>query len=129
MTFTVSGSCTADPISASDSRNRAPRPIVLVTMDTTRADHLSPYGGDVATPTLARIAEHGVVFEKAFAVAPITLPAHTSILSGQYPTRHGVRNNGIHFVGGGVPLLQKPFTPTKLAEMVRLALDAPTRLT
>ncbi|MEM8997422.1 MAG: sulfatase-like hydrolase/transferase, partial [Acidobacteriota bacterium] len=76
---------------------------MLVTLDTTRPDRLQPYGArDVATPTLLRIAREGVVFEEAMAVAPITLVAHTSLLTGLYPPRHGVRNNGIHFVDDGL---------------------------
>ncbi|MEM1179641.1 MAG: sulfatase, partial [Acidobacteriota bacterium] len=79
---------------------RLARPFVLVTLDTTRPDRLQPYGADdVATPTLLRLAREGVVFEEAMAVAPITLVAHTSLLTGLNPPRHGVRNNGIHFVG------------------------------
>lgn len=75
------------------------RSVVLVTVDTTRADRLEPYGAEnVATPALQRLADSGVVFEQAFSVAPITLVAHTSILSGLDPPRHGVRNNGIHYV-------------------------------
>jgi arylsulfatase A-like enzyme/Tfp pilus assembly protein PilF len=71
----------------------------LVTVDTTRADHLEPYGAPVGTtPTLARLATEGVVFERAYSVAPITLVAHTSILTGRYPPEHRVRNNGIHSV-------------------------------
>ena len=69
--------------------------MVVVTMDTTRADRLEPYGAtDVETPTLARFAEQGIVFERASSVAPITLVAHTSILSGLLPPQTGVRNNG-----------------------------------
>lgn len=79
---------------------RGPRPFVLVTLDTTRADRLQPYGAtDIATPTLLSLAREGVVFEQAMSVAPITLVAHTSLLTGLYPPRHGVRNNGIHFAG------------------------------
>ncbi|MEO1366071.1 MAG: sulfatase-like hydrolase/transferase, partial [Acidobacteriota bacterium] len=85
---------------------RTARPFVLVTLDTTRPDRLQPYGArDVATPTLLRLAREGVVFEEAMAVAPITLVAHTSLLTGLYPPRHGVRNNGIHFVDGELETL------------------------
>lgn len=78
---------------------RQDRSMVLVTIDTTRADRLEPYGAtDVATPTLQRLADRGVVFENAYAVAPITLVSHTSILTGLYPPQHGVRNNGTHYV-------------------------------
>ena len=77
-----------------------PRPVVLITVDTTRADHLQPYGAsDVATPNLAALARRGLTFEYAYSVAPITLVAHTSILTGLYPPQHGVRNNGTHYAG------------------------------
>lgn len=55
-----------------DEIDRGPRSLVLVTLDTTRADRLTPYGGDVPTPTLARLATEGVLYERAFSVAPIT---------------------------------------------------------
>jgi len=71
--------------------------VLLVTIDTTRPDHLEPYGGpEGATPNLAAFADSGVVFEHAYSVAPITLVAHSSIHTGLYPPQHGVRNNGIH---------------------------------
>ena len=70
--------------------------VLLVTLDTTRADHLGCYGSTVArTPTLDRIAKEGVLVERALTVAPITLPSHASILSGVYPIDHGARDNGI----------------------------------
>ena len=73
--------------------------LLLVTVDTLRADRLEPYGAsDVETPNLARLAARGVVFDRAYAVAPITLPSHASILTGLYPPQHGVRNNGINFL-------------------------------
>ncbi|OGQ83414.1 MAG: hypothetical protein A2289_16350 [Deltaproteobacteria bacterium RIFOXYA12_FULL_58_15] len=82
------------------------RSVVLITLDTTRADHLQPYGANnVPTPTLMALANHGIVFEQVVAVAPITLVAHTSILSGLYPPEHGVRNNGIHYVPEDVQTL------------------------
>ena len=75
-------------------------------MDTTRADRLQPYGcEDVATPALQRLADDGVVFERACAVAPLTLVAHTTLLTGLYPPHHGVRNNGIHYVADEVVTL------------------------
>ena len=69
--------------------------VLLVTLDTTRADHLGAYGAtNGATPHLDALAARGVVFERAYAVAPMTLPAHTSMLTGLLPTRTGVRWNG-----------------------------------
>ncbi len=71
--------------------------ILLITLDTTRADHIEPYGSrEASTPYLAGLAEQGIVFERAYAVAPVTAPTHASILTGLYPPRHGVRNNLMH---------------------------------
>jgi arylsulfatase A-like enzyme len=68
--------------------------VVIVTLDTTRADHLSPYGFmDARMPHLERLAREGVLFNRALTVAPLTLPAHTSILTGLLPASHGVRDN------------------------------------
>ena len=79
--------------------DRKPRSVVLITIDTTRADHLEPYGAEnVRTPIMQRLADEGLVMDGAYAVAPLTLPAHTSILTGLYPPQTGVRNNGTHFV-------------------------------
>jgi arylsulfatase A-like enzyme/Tfp pilus assembly protein PilF len=69
--------------------------VILVTMDTTRADHLGCYGYQgVLTPTLDALAGRGVLFEQAATAAPLTLPAHSTIMTGMYPTYHGVRVNG-----------------------------------
>ncbi len=67
--------------------------ILLVTVDTLRGDALSCEGGPAATPTLDRLAASGVRFDFAHAHAVITLPSHTSILTGLYPYQHGVREN------------------------------------
>ncbi len=70
--------------------------VILLTMDTTRPDHLGCYGFTLAeTPSLDRIASEGVLFERAMTVTPMTLPSHVSILTGQYPLEHGVRDNGL----------------------------------
>jgi len=68
---------------------------VLITLDTTRADVLGCYGGEARTPRLDRLAAEGVLYESAFTTVPITLPAHCSMLTGLYPPRHTVRDNGI----------------------------------
>ncbi|HEX9794328.1 MAG TPA: sulfatase-like hydrolase/transferase [Planctomycetota bacterium] len=75
------------------------RNLLLVTFDTTRADRIGAYGHVAArTDNLDRLAAEGVLFERAIAPAPITLPSHTSILTGLYPIHHGARNNGTHHV-------------------------------
>ena len=74
--------------------------VLLITVDTLRADHLGCYGYSAAqTPVMDRLAGDGVLFERAETAAPITLPAHVSILTGTYPAYHGVRNNGVYRLG------------------------------
>src|SRR5262245_3379491 len=74
---------------------RRPPDVLLITLDTTRADHVGAYGDrNARTPRLDRLASEGVLFERAIAAAPITLPAHVSLFTGRYPYVHGVRNNG-----------------------------------
>ncbi|MBW7995602.1 MAG: sulfatase-like hydrolase/transferase [Candidatus Glassbacteria bacterium] len=71
--------------------------IIIVTLDTTRADRLGCYGYERAhTPSLDSLAVDGVLFENAFTTSPITLPAHASLFTGLYPPVHGVRDNGIY---------------------------------
>jgi tetratricopeptide (TPR) repeat protein len=68
--------------------------VLLVTIDTLRADHLGCYGyKNIKTPVLDALAKEGVRFERAFSPVPLTLPAHCSILTGTYPIYHGVRDN------------------------------------
>jgi tetratricopeptide (TPR) repeat protein len=71
-----------------------PRPrlsIVVISIDTLRADHVNPR----LTPVLDSLEREAVVFEQAVTVAPLTLPAHASLLTGMYPPRHGVRDNAV----------------------------------
>lgn len=69
--------------------------ILLVTLDTTRADHLGCYGYTQAdTPFLDQLAAEGMLFERAYTCVPLTLPAHASILTGLLPPEHGLRVNG-----------------------------------
>jgi choline-sulfatase len=76
--------------------------LLLVTLDTTRADRIGAYGfKGVETPTLDRLAREGVLFERAISPAPLTLPAHSSIFTGKLPPRHGVRDNGGFFLDAG----------------------------
>lgn len=88
----------------------AARNALLITLDTTRADALSCYGGRAGvTPHLDRLASQGVLFTNARTSAPLTLPAHASMLTGLYPPRHTVRDNGL------APLPQSALTLAELA--------------
>lgn len=72
----------------------ASRPnVLLLSIDTLRADRLGCYGGPVATPQLDALAGAGVLFEQAIAQSNITGPSHTSMLTGLYPAEHGVLAN------------------------------------
>ena len=69
--------------------------IILFTIDTLRADHLECYGYNrVKTPQINRLASEGILFEHNIVQAPLTLPSHSSILTGTYPLHHGIRDNG-----------------------------------
>ena len=68
-------------------------PILFISIDPLRADRLSFYGGHTATPNLDRLAAGGTVFTHAYAHAAASLPAHTSLLTGQLPFDHGVRDD------------------------------------
>ncbi|HWL93881.1 MAG TPA: sulfatase-like hydrolase/transferase [Phycisphaerae bacterium] len=69
--------------------------LLVVTIDTLRADHLGCYGYQAAeTPRIDALARSGALFLEASATVPLTLPSHSTIFTGLYPPRHGVRNNG-----------------------------------
>jgi arylsulfatase A-like enzyme len=81
-------------------------PIVIVSIDTLRADRLPLYGyGKVATPAIDALAAGGVVFDQAWAHSPLTLPSHASILTGLLPFEHGVRDNMGFTLGARTPTL------------------------
>jgi choline-sulfatase len=85
------------------------RNVLLVTIDTLRADHVGAYGATAArTPVLDALARDGARVDRAWTTAPITLPAHASLLSGRYPPAHGARHNGIS-ADGAVPTLATAF--------------------
>ncbi len=88
-----------------------PLNVLIVTLDTTRADHLGAYGKRGArTHNLDRLAADGVVFENCFTAVPVTLPSHSTIFTGTYPMAHGVRDNG---------LFQLPASALTLAEILQ----------
>jgi arylsulfatase A-like enzyme/Flp pilus assembly protein TadD len=79
---------------------RETRGIVLVTLDTTRADRLGCYGyAAAATPHLDALARDGVRFEHATSAVPTTLASHATMFTGEYPPQHGVRYNGMFRLG------------------------------
>jgi len=80
---------------APSSPPRPPLNVLLISLDTTRADHLGCYGNPaIQTPHIDRLAREGVRFETCISSAPITMPSHASILTGVHPFVHCVRDNG-----------------------------------
>ena len=74
--------------------------ILIVSIDTLRADRVGSYGyAGAQTPILDGLAARGLRFAQATTVAPLTLPAHASLFTGTFPTFHGVRDNGQFYVG------------------------------
>src|SRR5262245_45775186 len=90
--------CLPPLLAASCSGSSAPRhigaPLVIVSIDTLRADHLPVYGYSAGvTPNLDRFRRDAILFENAVTHAPLTLPAHASLFTGRLPFEHGVRDN------------------------------------
>lgn len=91
----------------SGCRDPRPRNLLLISLDTLRADHLGSYGyARPTSPFLDSLAAEGVVFERAHTTSPWTLPSHTSLFTGLYPSQHGVKNEGFS-LPGDVPTLSQ----------------------
>ncbi|MFQ5738918.1 MAG: sulfatase-like hydrolase/transferase [Acidobacteriota bacterium] len=87
-------------------RAEALPPIILISIDTLRADYLPMLGAsDVRTPALQDLARKGIVFTQAVTSTPLTLPAHTSLMTGTYPLFHGVRDNSGYRLPPEIPTL------------------------
>ncbi|HEX5474069.1 MAG TPA: sulfatase-like hydrolase/transferase [Vicinamibacterales bacterium] len=83
------------PSSSSGGSAAGPKPsILLVTLDTTRADAIGPEAHGVETPAFDALAARGVRFRQAYATVPETLPSHASMMTGLYPAGHGIHENG-----------------------------------
>jgi len=90
------------------ARRGLPPNVLLITVDTLRADHLGSYGYPAAqTPALDALAARGLRFSQATTVAPLTLPAHASLMTGTFPAFHGVRDNGGFYLGDDQVTLAK----------------------
>lgn len=91
----IAAACAASACGSVPAR----RSIILITIDTLRPDHVSAS----ISPALDALARQAVVFETAITVAPLTLPAHASLLTGQIPPAHGVRDNHLYSLDAKVP--------------------------
>jgi arylsulfatase A-like enzyme/Flp pilus assembly protein TadD len=88
-------------------------PVILISIDTLRADHLPAYGyKGVETPTIDAVRRDGVLYEHAYSTTPLTFPSHTTLLTGVLPAVHGVRDNvGYKIDAGKVQRGELPFLP------------------
>ena len=80
-------------VGCGDADPQPPRNLVLVVIDTLRADYLALHGGHVRTPAMEALAAEGVMFERAYSHIPSTGPSHASLFTGRLPTEHGVQAN------------------------------------
>jgi len=88
------------------TRSAAGPSLLLITIDTLRADHVGAYGAaSAATPSIDALAARGVRFDQAQTAVPLTGPSHATILTGQYPPSHGVRGNVVFTLGSKYPTL------------------------
>jgi arylsulfatase A-like enzyme len=102
LAASATGSCRRSPAPTATTA----RHLVLVTIDTLRADRLGCYGSrDVATPNLDRLAREGAMALDATVHVPLTRPSHASLLTGRLPAEHGLRDNVTPPLAGSVPTL------------------------
>jgi len=95
LAFATLVSCKSGPKNPPKPIVLKPENVVLITLDTVRADHLHCYGYEkIKTPVIDSLATHGVLFERAVAQTPLTEPSHASIFTGTNPNVHGVRDTG-----------------------------------
>lgn len=98
LSVVLLGSCTGSetPAGGEGPAETVVRPdVVLVTLDTTRADRIGAYGyADAETPHLDALAAEGRRYERAYSPIPLTIPSHASVFSGKYPYKLGIRQNG-----------------------------------
>jgi arylsulfatase A-like enzyme/Flp pilus assembly protein TadD len=91
---TAAAASTEAPAPGGNKKN-----LLIITVDTLRADRVGCYGGSLKTPNIDRLAARGVVFRRAFAQATTTLPSHTSLFLGLTPLHHGIHDNTNFVVG------------------------------
>jgi len=91
----VLAGCSREPSRTPPSSASPLQHVVLITIDTLRADYVGAYGANTPTPALDALAAAGVRYDRAFATAPVTLTSHASLMTGRYPPGHGARHNGM----------------------------------
>jgi len=105
-----------------DARGDGGSNLLLITLDTTRADRIGAYGDTrAATPTIDRLAREGVRCERAYTAAPLTLPAHVTLMTGREPQAHQVRNNGTYSLRPEETTLAEIFRQAGFSTMAMIA--------
>jgi len=111
-----------------EKTNSKPPSLLVIGLDTTRADRLGCYGySNASTPTIDALAEAGALFENVLAHAPLTLPTHASLFTGAFPPEHGIRDNGRTALPRELPTLAEALRDAGLktgAFIAAFALDA-----
>lgn len=83
-------------------------PVILISIDTLRSDHLPAYGyKGITTPNIDALRADSILYERAYSHVPLTLPSHTSILTGMLPADHGVRDNVGYRLADSIPMVQE----------------------
>ncbi len=103
--------CETTPETPAEAAPAKKKPdVVVLTLDTVRADRLGAYGyAKARTDTLDRLAAGGLRFENAFSVLPLTIPSHASLFTGLYPFHHGIRSNGDNVLADSFTTLAEQF--------------------
>jgi choline-sulfatase len=96
----------AIPFFIANAQNQAqPPPVILISIDTLRADHLSAYGyRKIATPNIDSFAQQGTIFTEVNSQIPLTLPSHTSLFTSTYPFENGIEENAVVVPSSAVTL-------------------------
>ena len=117
----LGGACKKEGRLADASRGKTTN-LLLITLDTTRADRIGAYGdARAATPNLDRLAREGVRFDRAYTSAPLTLPAHVTLMTGREPQAHQVRNNGTYTLRPEETTLAELFRQAGFSTMAMIA--------
>jgi len=104
LTLVATLACSREQPAPEATTSAPPPSILLVTLDTTRADSIGPDADGVETPAFNALAARGRHFQRAYAPAPQTLPSHASMMTGLYPAGHGIHENA-RYLGDAQPLL------------------------
>ena len=113
--FTACGQEPGAPSGPTTSASSGSPPIILISIDTLRADRLPVYGYDrVKTPVIDALRADSILYERAWANYPITLPSHATLLTGLLPTEHGIRDNVGYRMSEDLPRLPLALRETRL---------------